>query len=62
MDGQLVFSKDISVTIIETMLMSNLTFSENASKRGEFQIVKKMTCPVLLFENVFYSPLFEALF
>ena len=27
MDGQLVFSKDISVTIIETMLMSNLRAS-----------------------------------
>ena len=37
------------------------TFSKNASKRGEFQIVKKTTCPVLLFENLFYSPLFEAL-
>ena len=36
------------------------TFSKNASKRGEFQIVKKTTCPVLLFENVCYSPLFEA--
>ena len=30
------------------------TFSKNASKRGEFQIVKKTTCPVLLFENVCY--------
>ena len=29
-------------------------------KRGEFQILKKTTCPVLLFENVCYSPLFEA--
>ena len=37
-------------------------FQKNASKRGEFQIVKKTTCPVLLFENVCYSPLFEALF
>ena len=36
------------------------TFSKNASKRGEFQIVKKTTCPVLLFENVCYSPLLEA--
>jgi len=33
---------------------------KNASKRGEFLIVKKTTCLVLLFENVFYSPLFEA--
>ena len=35
---------------------------KNASKRGKFQIVKKTTCLVLLFENVFYSPLFEAFF
>ena len=38
------------------------TFQKNASKRGEFQIVRKMTCPVLLFKNVCYSPLFETLF
>ena len=37
-------------------------FQKNASKRGEFQIVKKTNFPVLLFENVYYSPLFEALF
>ena len=35
-------------------------FQKNASKMGDFQIVKKTTCPVLLFENVCYSPLFEA--
>ena len=28
-------------------------FQKNVSKRGEFQIEKKKTCPVLLFENVF---------
>ena len=38
------------------------TFSKNALKRGEFQVVKMITCPGLLFENVFYSPLFEAFF
>ena len=32
------------------------------SKRGEFQIVKKMTYPVLLLENVCHSPLQEELF
>ena len=37
-------------------------FQKNAPKRGEFQKVKKTTCLVLLFENVWYSPLFEALF
>ena len=35
---------------------------KNASKRGEFQIVRKTTSPVLLFENVCHSPLFEAFF
>ena len=35
---------------------------KTASKRGEIQIVKKTTCLVLLFEDVCYSPLFEALF
>ena len=28
----------------------------------EFLIVKKTTCPVLLIENVCYSPLFKAIF
>ena len=37
-------------------------FQKNASKRGEFQIVKKTTYPDLLFENVCYSALFEAFF
>ena len=31
-------------------------FQKNASKRGEFQIVKKTTCLVLPFENVFIQP------
>ena len=37
-------------------------FQKNASKKGEFQIVKKTTFPVLLFKNVCYSSLFEAFF
>ena len=41
--------------------LENTLFKKNVSKRGEFQIVKKTTCPVLLFENVCYSPFFEAL-
>ena len=37
-------------------------FQKNASKRGEFQIVKKTTFLILLFENLCNSPLFEAFF
>jgi len=42
--------------------MEGALFQKNYSKRGEFQIVKKMTYLFLQFENVYHSPHQEALF
>ena len=55
-------SKTCIIKKINWGLEKALFPKKNASKRGELKVVKKMTCLVLLFENVCYSPLFEALF
>ena len=42
--------------------LKNALFQKDASKRGEFQIVKKTIGPDLLIKKVCHSPLLEAFF